>query len=84
VFERFSEQSHRVVDLASEEAEALGHRYLGPEHVLLGILGEGASSAARLLWAHGVGLEAARDGLLALARRPPCQPLVRRLPCWNR
>jgi hypothetical protein len=69
VFERFSEQAHRVVDLARVEAEGLGHRYLGPEHLPLGILCEGASVAARLLWAHGVGLEAARDGLLALARQ---------------
>jgi len=69
VFERFTEQAHRVVDLAGEEAEGLGHRYLGPEHLLLGILREGASVAARLLWAYGVGLEAARDELLALARQ---------------
>jgi Clp amino terminal domain, pathogenicity island component len=69
VFQRFSQQAHRVVDLARMEAEGLGHRYLGPEHLLLGILREGASGAARLLWAHGVGLEAARDRLLVLARR---------------
>jgi ATP-dependent Clp protease ATP-binding subunit ClpA len=69
VFERFTEQAHRVVGLAGDEAEGLGHRYLGPEHLLLGILREGASGAARLLWAYGVGLEAARDELLALARR---------------
>jgi ATP-dependent Clp protease ATP-binding subunit ClpA len=69
VFERFSEQAHRVVDLARVEAEGVGHRYVGPEHLLLGILREGASGADRLLWAHGVGLQAARDGLLALARQ---------------
>jgi len=82
VFERFTEQAHRVVGLAGEEAEGLGHRYLGPEHLLLGILREGASGAARLLRAHGVGLEAARDGLLALARRgvvPTPQPTDRQL-----
>jgi len=69
VFERFTEQAHRVVDLAREEAEGLGHRYLGPEHVLLGILREGASGAAQLLRARGVGLEAARAELGALARQ---------------
>ncbi len=82
MFERFTEQAHRVVGLAGEEAEGLGHRYLGPEHLLLGILREGASGAARLLRAHGVGLEAARDGLLALARRgvvPTPQPTDRQL-----
>jgi ATP-dependent Clp protease ATP-binding subunit ClpA len=82
VFERFTEQAHRVVDLAREEAEGLGHRYLGPEHLLLGILREGASEAARLLRAHGVELEAARDGLLTLARRgvvPAPRPTDREL-----
>ncbi len=69
MFERFSEQTHQVVGLAGEEAEGLGHRYLGPEHLLLGILREGASGAARLLRSHGMRLEAARDGLLALARQ---------------
>jgi Clp amino terminal domain, pathogenicity island component len=43
------------------------HRYLGPEHVLLGVLAEGHSRAAQLLWAHGVELEAARAALGRLA-----------------
>ena len=43
VFGRFAEPAHRVLDLAREEAERCGHRYLGPEHVLLGTLVEGQS-----------------------------------------
>ena len=31
-----------------------GHRYLGPEHVLLGILAEGQSQAAQLLGTPGL------------------------------
>jgi ATP-dependent Clp protease ATP-binding subunit ClpA len=69
VFERFTEQAHRVLDLAREEAERCGHRYLGPEHVLLGVLAEGHSGAARVLRAHGVELAAARAGLRRLAGR---------------
>jgi ATP-dependent Clp protease ATP-binding subunit ClpA len=69
VFERFTEQAHRVLDLSREEAERSGHRYLGPEHVLLGVLAEGHSGAARLLRAHGVELAAARAGLRRLAGR---------------
>ena len=34
LFGRFTEPAHRVLDLAREEAERAGHRYLGPEHVL--------------------------------------------------
>jgi ATP-dependent Clp protease ATP-binding subunit ClpA len=60
VFERFTQPAHRVVELADEEAARLGHNYLGPEHVLLGILRDGNSRAARVLQAHGLGLDAAR------------------------
>ena len=67
MFERFTEQANRVLDLAREEAERCGHRYLGPEHVLLGMLAEGHSGAARVLRAHGVELAAARAGLRRLA-----------------
>ena len=49
VFGRFTEPAHRVLDLARAEAERAGHRYLGPEHVLLGLLAEGHSRAARVL-----------------------------------
>jgi hypothetical protein len=69
VFERFAEQTHRILDLAQQEAERCGHRHLGPEHVLPGVLAEGHSRAAQLLWAHGVELEAARAALGRLVRR---------------
>jgi hypothetical protein len=67
MFERFAEQAHRILDLAQDEVERCGHRYLGPEHVLLGVLAEGHSRAARVLSAHGVELEAARAALGRLA-----------------
>jgi ATP-dependent Clp protease ATP-binding subunit ClpA len=69
VFGRFSEPAHRVLDLAREEAERCGHRYLGPEHVLLGILAEGQSRAAQLLRSHGLDVAAARAALADLANR---------------
>jgi ATP-dependent Clp protease ATP-binding subunit ClpA len=69
VFERFSEQALAAVDLARQEAERAGHRYLGPEHLVLGVLADGHNGAAQLLRARGVELEAARAALLGLARR---------------
>jgi Clp amino terminal domain, pathogenicity island component len=64
-----SEQADRVLDLAREEADLLGHRYLGPEHVVLGVLRDGGSGASRVLEAHGVDLAGARDELGRLADR---------------
>jgi ATP-dependent Clp protease ATP-binding subunit ClpA len=69
VFGRFTEPAHRVLDLAREEAERGGHRYLGPEHVLLGLLAEGQSTAAGVLRARGVDLTAARAALVRLRDR---------------
>jgi ATP-dependent Clp protease ATP-binding subunit ClpA len=69
VFGRFTAPAHRVLDLAREEAERGGHRYLGPEHVLLGLLAESHSRAAQVLWAAGVELAAARAALTRLSNR---------------
>jgi ATP-dependent Clp protease ATP-binding subunit ClpA len=43
--------------MARMEARRLGHRYLGPEHLLLGLL-QGDNPAARVLADHGLDLEA--------------------------
>jgi hypothetical protein len=64
-----SEQADRVLDLAWAEAEGFRHRYLGPEHLVLGVLRDGASGASRVLAAHGVDLPAARVALGRLAGR---------------
>jgi len=64
-----SEHADRVLDLARAEAEGFGHRYLGPEHLVLGVLRDGASGASRVLETHGVDLPAARGELRRLAER---------------
>jgi Clp amino terminal domain, pathogenicity island component len=64
-----SEQVRRVLNLARAEAEGFGHRYLGPEHLMLGVLRDGDSGGSRVLEAHGVNLAAARVALRRLADR---------------
>jgi hypothetical protein len=64
-----SEHADRVLDLARAEADRFGHRYLGPEHLVLGVLRDGGSAASRVLEAHGVNLAAARVELRRLAER---------------
>jgi hypothetical protein len=64
-----SEHVNRVLDLARAEAEGFSHRYLGPEHLVLGMLRDGASGASRVLEAHGVDLLAARVALGRLAEQ---------------
>jgi len=69
VRDRRTDQARRVLDLAREEADGLGQRYLGPEHVVLGVLSDGASVAAEGLRARGLELVAARAQVRRLAER---------------
>jgi len=64
-----SEHADRVLDLARAEAEGFGHRYLGPEHLVVGVLRDGGSGASQILEAHGVNLAAARVELRRLTER---------------
>ena len=64
-----SAHADRVLDLARAEADRFGHRYLGPEHLVLGVLRDGRSGACGVLEAHGVHLPAAREALGRLVDR---------------
>jgi ATP-dependent Clp protease ATP-binding subunit ClpA len=71
-----TEQAQEATYLMQLEAERLQHRYLGPEHLLLGLLRQD-SAAARLLSAHGLDLERARaeaERLIATGVLPGPQP----------
>jgi hypothetical protein len=54
----------KVLALASREAQALNHTYVGTEHLFLGLLGEGEGVAARVLTSLGVDLAKARRAIL--------------------
>jgi ATP-dependent Clp protease ATP-binding subunit ClpC len=45
----YSEQLHNVLMYSSQEAERLGNNYIGPEHLLLGILRNGTGRAIDIL-----------------------------------
>ena len=47
--ERFTEGARRALALAQESAKGMGHNYVGSEHLLLGLIREGESAAARAL-----------------------------------
>jgi hypothetical protein len=66
VFERFTDRSRRVLVLAQEESRLLGHPDIGPEHLLLGLVGEGGGVAARALASAGLELEPAREAVRRL------------------
>jgi ketosteroid isomerase-like protein len=55
-----SRESERVIQFATEESERLGHRYIGTEHLFLGLLREEKGLAATILKSHGVTLNSVR------------------------
>jgi hypothetical protein len=61
VFERFTNQSRRVLVLAQEEARLLNHSFIGTEHILLGLIHEGGGLAAQALASLGISLEGVRE-----------------------
>src|ERR671917_202338 len=56
VWQRFTERARRVVFFAQEEAGRLGENYVSTEHLLLGLVRENDSVAARILDRMGVSL----------------------------
>ncbi|HEX4745183.1 MAG TPA: Clp protease N-terminal domain-containing protein [Candidatus Limnocylindria bacterium] len=57
-------RTRKVIDLAVEEAQKLGHRHIGTEHILLGIVREGEGTASGLLESLGLSLESVRQQVI--------------------
>ncbi|MFA6545061.1 MAG: ATP-dependent Clp protease ATP-binding subunit [Limisphaerales bacterium] len=54
----------KVLSLASKEAKALNHTYVGTEHILLGLLREGDGVAAKVLKGLDIDIEQVRQEIL--------------------
>jgi len=63
---QFTPSAKKVLELAAEESQKLGHNYIGTEHLLLGIIQEGEGVAARALENLGVTYEKSRDMVINL------------------
>jgi len=59
--ERFTDAARRAIAIGADEARALGHPFLGTEHVLLGLFAEIDGVAARALRALGITEAAVRE-----------------------
>jgi ATP-dependent Clp protease ATP-binding subunit ClpC len=57
----FTPRAKRVLELAVEEAQALGHNYIGTEHILLGLIREGEGVASKVLEQFNVRIDKARE-----------------------
>ncbi|MBU7596264.1 peptidase [Streptomyces sp. P38-E01] len=60
MFEFFTDRGRHAVVLSQDEAVALGHDFIGTEHILLGLVGTDRSTAGDVLREQGIDLERAR------------------------
>ncbi len=63
-----SKELKEVINLAINEARKFNHRYIGTEHLVLGLLAHTDSIPAKVLHDQGVDLETAREKALAMLR----------------
>jgi ATP-dependent Clp protease ATP-binding subunit ClpC len=71
-----SQESKRILNFATEEAERLGHKHVGTEHLLLGILREEKCFGAEILQERGLRLSTLREELARSAgeKTPASRP----------
>jgi hypothetical protein len=69
-----SKASGRVLALAAEEAEGLGHRYISCQHILLGLLREEDSVSAKILRQFGATAEQVRKKFWQTAEQESSVP----------
>jgi len=63
-----SQETKKVLHYAAEEAEALMHKYVGTEHLLLGLLREKSSLAGQILAEKGMKVFSVREDALLLQK----------------
>jgi ATP-dependent Clp protease ATP-binding subunit ClpC len=62
----FTPKAKKVIELAMDEARALGHNYVGTEHLLLGLIREGEGVASQVLMNMGLELDKVREEVMNL------------------
>jgi ATP-dependent Clp protease ATP-binding subunit ClpC len=77
----YTSRTKKVLEFAMSEARELNHRFIGTEHLLLGLLREGKGIGAQVLNEAGVSLDAARSEVLRiLGTATPAPPPPASLP----
>ncbi|MBI4244127.1 MAG: ATP-dependent Clp protease ATP-binding subunit [Planctomycetes bacterium] len=75
MFDRFTDRARKVMSIARQEAQRLNSDVIGTEHILLGVLQEGQSIAAKVLQSLGVNFKRIRQEIEKLAQ-PAATPTI--------
>jgi len=68
-FDKFTEKARKVLSLAQEEAQRFQHNYIGPEHILLGLVRMGEGVAVRVLIGLGIDISTVRERIESIIDR---------------
>ncbi|MEU0518800.1 Clp protease N-terminal domain-containing protein [Streptosporangium sp. NPDC006007] len=71
------QHSAAIIQQARLQAHSLGHRYIGTEHLLLGLVNETQGENAEFLKRYGVTPSILRDHLIRVLHEPPPSDWVR-------
>lgn len=77
---RFTDRARKVMALANQEAQRFNHKYIGTEHILLGLVREGAGVGAHVLKSLYVDLRKVRLEVEKLVKADPEMDTMGRLP----
>jgi Clp amino terminal domain, pathogenicity island component len=82
MYERVTNQTRKVMQLANEEAQRFNHEYIGTEHLLLGLLRSGPSAAVNVLKGFGIDVHRVRRQIERIVQVGPGgeQVLIGKLP----
>jgi len=71
MIDRFTDRARKVIMYGKQEAQRLGHDFLGTEHILLGLVKEGTGVAANVLKSLGVDLKRVRAEVERMVQSDP-------------
>ena len=80
MLERFTDRARKVMALANQEAQRFWHEYIGPEHVLLGLVKEGSGVASTVLKSNDIDLRKVRIEVEKLVKIGPERTSLDKLP----
>ncbi len=80
MYERFTDRARKIMKLANQEAQRFNHEYIGTEHILLGLVGEGSGVGVNVLKNLDVDLRKIHFEVEKLVQRGPNKVSMGRLP----
>ena len=84
MYERFTDRARKVMQLANMEAQRFDHEYIGPVHILLGLIKEGSGVAHFVLHNLGCDLKKIRSEVEKLVQQGPMTVNVGKRPLTPR